>query len=289
MNNEEKEKLFADFDELKFNSKDRKEVFNKLHKQNVIKFSFHRSRPALLTSFLGLIGAAILFFALSSPNVFIQENQEIRSTSTTETIKTGFLLIKNENHRTSLNLVLSYNPNTRSLNVLSIPRDLYVPILDADGKNRGEDKVMHAFTFGGTEGVQQTLTNYFHVPHDFYSELTEDELIGFIDEIGGITPSSSEQALSGKDVLTSLLERNQATEDVLKMAEKEHYQLLTKFLKRAIEQPEESKIIGWNFPEEVEINTVEIAEMIELERIDGVFYYILEEEELEQVKDSLKH
>lgn len=169
--------------------------------------------------------ATVLFFS-----IFTDFNKEDRqSAENSEKHQTGFLFISNENYRTSLIFVLSYSPNTESLNVLSVPKSLKVPLYDADGNYRSSDKVLHAYGYGGANGTKETLKNHFtQSPPDFYMELTESEFIGFIDSIG-----------NGEEVLAALLKRDQAPMNELEMAEEEHYQVLSDLLERTIARDKE--------------------------------------------------
>lgn len=282
MNNKEKDTFFEDFDRVKFTDNDRKKVFNKLHARKDKNSTFFRFSPIVLSSFLGVVTVALLLVLLSSPNAVIQEEQQVNSSSNGKK-QTGVFLITNENLRAPLNIVYTSNPSTNSLNVLSVPRDLYVPIFNAEGKEIGQDKMLHAFAYGGKEGVKQTLLNYFQLTDDSFSVLTEDEFIKYIDQIGGISLESSGEILGGEEVLASISIRDQLTENV----EKEHYEILSAVLEAVLEQPKELNILK-GIPREVEINTIKITKNVNAEKIEGIYYYILEGEDLEEVKNSLR-
>lgn len=281
MNNSEKNRFFKDFDQVKFNSGDRKKVFEKIRASKEKKFSFFRFSPVVLSSFIGVVTVVLLLVILSFPNESIKEEQHSFNSSSMEKIQTGLILVTNENFRAPLNIIYSYQPNTESLTVLSIPRDLNVPIFNAEGKKIGLDKMMHAYAFGGQNGVEQTILKYFGVTCDSFSTLSEDEFIIYIDQIGGVSLGVDKE-LVGEEVLTSLTVRKQLT----KNEEKEHYELLSAVLEAALEQPKELNILK-GVPEEVEVNTINIAEKVKAERIDGIFYYILGEEDLKKIRNSL--
>ncbi|WP_404349290.1 LCP family protein [Sutcliffiella horikoshii] len=282
MNNKEKDTFFADFDRVKFNDNDRKEVFDKLNTKKNENFSFSRFRPVVFTAVLGIL-TVFFMVLLSSPTEVIHEKQHQINSSSTKNIQTGVLLITDENYRAPLNIVYSYNPSTNSLNVLSVPRDLYVPILNAEGKEIGLDKMLHAYAYGRQEGVKQTLLNFFQVTDDSFSVLTEEEFIKYIDQFGGMSLDSGGRRLGGEEVLASLSIRDQLTENV----EKEHYEILSAVLEAALEQPRELEFLQ-GIPGEVEVNTIKIAEKVNAEKIEGIYYYILEGKDLEEVKSSLK-
>ncbi len=282
MNNKEKNTFFEDFERVKFNANDRKKVFDKLHARKDKKLTFFRFSPVVLSSFLGVVTVVLLMVLLSSPNAVFQEEHQVNSSSAVKR-QTGIFLITNENLRAPLNIVYTYNPSTKSLNVMSVPRDLYVPIFSEEGKKIGMDKMMHAYAFGGQKGVEKTLLNYFQVTVDSFSALTEDEFIKYIDQIGGISSVSGEKNLGGEEVLASLSIRNQLTEN----EERKHYELLSAVLVAAMEQPKELNIFE-GVPEEVKVNSIQFAEKVNAERIEEIFYYILEGEDLEEVNSSFK-
>ncbi|MGD6874761.1 LCP family protein [Sutcliffiella horikoshii] len=280
MNNKEKDTFFEGFDRVEFSADDRKKVFEKLHTRKNKKFSFFRFKPVVLTSFLGVATVFLLMVLLSFPS---EEKQDNLNSASTKHIQTGVLLVTDENFRASLNIVYSYNTNLKTLNVLSVPRDLYVPIFNGEGKEIGRDKMLHAYAYGGQEGVKKTLLNFFQIRDDAFSVLTEDEFTKFIDQIGGITMESGGKVLGGEEVLTSLSIRDLLTEN----EEKEHYELLSAVLGVMSEEPIELDVLE-GIPEAVEINTINIAEKASAEKMEGIYYYKLEGEELEEVKSSLK-
>ncbi|KPB05929.1 LCP family glycopolymer transferase [Bacillus sp. CHD6a] len=282
MNNKEKDTFFEVFDRVKFNDNDRKKVFHKLHERKDKKLTFLGFSPVVLSSILGIVTVVLLMVLWSSPNAVIQEQQQVNSSPTVKK-QTGVFFITNENLRAPLNIVYSYNPSAKSLDVLSVPRDLYVPIFSSEGKKIGMDKMLHAYAFGGEEGVKQTLLNYFQIKDDSFSGITEEEFIKYVDQIGGISLKSDDEVLGGEEVLTSLSDRNLMTEN----EEKKHYEILTAVLERLLEDPKELNILE-GVPEEVEVNTIQIADKVNAEKIEGIFYFILEDEGLEEVKRSLK-
>ncbi|WP_404430718.1 LCP family protein [Sutcliffiella horikoshii] len=281
MNNKEKDTFFEDFDQVKFNANDRKKVFDKLHARKDKKLTFFRFSPVVISSFLGVVTVVILMVLLSSPNAVIQEKQQVNSSSAVKK-QTGVFLITNENLRAPLNIVYTYNPSTKSLNVMSVPRDLYVPIFSAEGRKIGMDKMLHAYAFGGQEGVRQTLLNYFQITDDSFSVLTEEEFIKYIDQIGGISSVSGEKISGGEEVLASLSIRDQLTEN----EEREHYEILSAVLEAALEDSELNVLE--EVPRKIKVNTIKIADKVNAKKIEGIYYYILEDEDLEEVRSSLK-
>ena len=72
-------------------------------------------------------------------------------------------------------------PATHQVSMLSIPRDLWVPL--ATG---GSAKIDAAYAFGGPAGAIQTVEQDFHVHVDFYAWIGLQGLVGLINRVGGI-------------------------------------------------------------------------------------------------------
>ncbi|HEY7073565.1 MAG TPA: LCP family protein [Acidimicrobiales bacterium] len=66
--------------------------------------------------------------------------------------------------------------------MLSIPRDLYVPIAGTDGKQK-----INAAYNGGPTRLVDTVTQYFDIPIDRYMEVDFVSFAGLVDALGGIT------------------------------------------------------------------------------------------------------
>ncbi|GAB3056792.1 LCP family glycopolymer transferase [Virgibacillus ainsalahensis] len=84
--------------------------------------------------------------------------------------------------RSDTMILMSANPNTNSMQMLSIPRDTYVNI-----PGRGMDKINHAYAFGGVELSVQTVEEAFDIPVHFYARVNMEGFEQGIDAIGGVT------------------------------------------------------------------------------------------------------
>ncbi len=88
-------------------------------------------------------------------------------------------------------ILVRVDPEAGSVTMLSIPRDLYVPLYSPGGSYESPDKVSEAFGFngGGTSGIDSeisTVENDFHIQVDHYVWIGLQGLINLIDEVGGI-------------------------------------------------------------------------------------------------------
>ncbi|MFD1849043.1 LCP family protein [Oceanobacillus bengalensis] len=84
--------------------------------------------------------------------------------------------------RSDTMILLSLNPNTNSMLMLSIPRDTYVNI-----PGRGMDKINHSYAFGGTDLSVQTVEETFNVPIHVYGRVNMEGFQQGIDALGGVT------------------------------------------------------------------------------------------------------
>lgn len=80
-------------------------------------------------------------------------------------------------------IVLTVNPNTNSVKMLSIPRDTRTEMV---GKGT-QDKINHAFAFGGVEMSIATVENFLDIPIDYYVEINMEGFKDIVDAVGGVT------------------------------------------------------------------------------------------------------
>ena len=84
--------------------------------------------------------------------------------------------------RTDTNLILIVNPVAKHIEMVSLPRDGYIPNTAMDNQN---DKLTHTGNFGVETSVA-TLEQFFEIPIDFYARVSFNSLIEIVDTIGGI-------------------------------------------------------------------------------------------------------
>lgn len=94
--------------------------------------------------------------------------------------------------RSDTMILLSLNPTTDSMVMLSIPRDTYVNI-----PSRGMDKINHAYAFGGVELSVQTVEEAFDLPVHLYARVNMEGFKQGIDAIGGVTVNNSQSFSQG--------------------------------------------------------------------------------------------
>lgn len=94
--------------------------------------------------------------------------------------------------RSDTMILMSLNPNTNEMDMLSIPRDTYVNI-----PGRGMDKINHAYAFGGVELSVQTVEEAFDLPVHFYASVNMEGFEQGIDAIGGVTVTNNQAFSQG--------------------------------------------------------------------------------------------
>ncbi|WP_010094183.1 LCP family protein [Ornithinibacillus scapharcae] len=94
--------------------------------------------------------------------------------------------------RTDTMILLSVNPNTNSMLMLSIPRDTYVEIPEY-----GMDKINHAYVRGGIERTIDTVEQTFDIPVHFYGKVNMEGFELGVDALGGITVQNKMEFTQG--------------------------------------------------------------------------------------------
>ncbi|MDQ1144278.1 LCP family protein required for cell wall assembly [Bacillus sp. SORGH_AS 510] len=79
-------------------------------------------------------------------------------------------------------IVLTVNPNTNSVKMLSIPRDTRTEIV---GKGT-EDKINHAYAFGGVPMSMDTVEKFLNIPIDYYLQINMEGFKDIVDAVGGV-------------------------------------------------------------------------------------------------------
>lgn len=78
-------------------------------------------------------------------------------------------------------MIVHVDPIRNRTGVISIPRDTRVQIPDV-----GISKINHAYARGGTDLLQQTVSNFLNIPIHHYIQVDSTKLAELIDRIGGI-------------------------------------------------------------------------------------------------------
>lgn len=119
-----------------------------------------------------------------------RERSEKRIEDVTLTKKEPFSLLvlgvderEGDRGRSDTIIVLSINPNQNSVKMLSIPRDTRTEIIG----NKMEDKINHAYAFGGVEMAMATVEHFLDIPIDYYMKINMEGFKEIVDAVGGVT------------------------------------------------------------------------------------------------------
>ncbi|MGY3714721.1 LCP family glycopolymer transferase [Sutcliffiella cohnii] len=291
MDNKEKEYLFPEFDDLTFDATDREKVFRRIKNEtskNKVKKLFKSFSALFITSITGIV--AVLIFILFSSSTIFNNNEEIHNVAQIgeyENPRTELLIIRREEHEVAdLLLLFSYIPSENNLKILSIHRDLYVPIIDDTGQERKKGKALYTTIFESKAAVK-SFSKFFGMQIDSYHELTEGRFVQLLNSLGGISQTTTNETLSGEEVLSQLLARYDPARHTFEHREKQHNELLVAIIEDLI-----NKNITQIFPEidtskDLKIDAIEMGELVEFSSVKGIVYYMVDEEGIEKVRTEL--
>lgn len=118
---------------------------------------------------------------------------------TKEAERLNFLLLgvderENDAGRSDAVIVLTLKPETEEMQLVSIPRDTRTLIV-----GRGtQDKINHAYAFGGPDMAVQTVQNFLGIEIDFFVRINMEGLKELVDELGTITVDNEIEWNDGK-------------------------------------------------------------------------------------------
>ncbi|NSL51766.1 LCP family protein [Calidifontibacillus erzurumensis] len=225
--------------------------------------------------------------------------------------------------RTDAMILATFNEKEKSVKMVSIPRDSRVELV---GRNR-MDKIAHAHAYGGLDMAVKTVEKLFEIPVDYYVRLDFDAFIKIIDALGGIeidvpfdiVEQNSHrvkntikikkglQTLNGEQALAYArtrkydgdVERGMRQQEILKAVL--HKGLSIRAVSKygeVIESIGDHLVTNMTFDEMLAFHDYVYkgknidVEMLTLSgknaRINRLYYYLLDEEKLEEVKTKLK-
>ncbi|MXS29858.1 LytR family transcriptional regulator [Enterococcus faecalis] len=87
-----------------------------------------------------------------------------------------------EQGRSDTTIVATVNPRDKQTTLVSLARDTYV---DIPGQGK-QDKLNHAYTFGGASLAMDTVENYLNIPINHYVSINMAGLKELVNAVGGI-------------------------------------------------------------------------------------------------------
>ncbi|MBH0164106.1 LCP family protein [Fictibacillus sp. 7GRE50] len=223
---------------------------------------------------------------------------------------------RNDKGRSDTIIIAAVNPNKESMLMFNIPRDTRTEII---GKGY-EDKINHAYNVGGSQMALDTAENFLDISLDYYVKVNMESFKDIVDAVGGVevnNPKSFEyqgnyfptgyQELNGTEALAYSRMRYQDTKGDLGRNDRQR-QIITSIIDKGARVSSITKfdnildILGNNvktnitFEEMKNIqqnyknarNNIESTEIKgNNEKINGVWYYLVKEEERTRIHSLL--
>jgi len=112
--------------------------------------------------------------------------KKLNATETLNVLLLGIDAEDNQRGRSDAIMVMQLDPNTDEMTIVSIPRDARTEIV---GKGI-DDKINHAHAFGGPDMAVATVENFLDIDIDYYVSINMDGLVELVDELGTISISN---------------------------------------------------------------------------------------------------
>ncbi|MFZ3576889.1 LCP family protein [Virgibacillus sp. DJP39] len=223
---------------------------------------------------------------------------------------------ENDVGRSDTMILMSLNPSTNKMIMVSIPRDTYVDIPGV-----GMDKINHSYAFGGVDLAVKSVEKAFDVPVHFYIKVNMEGFKQGINALGGVTITNDQAFsqggetfntgtidLNGEEALKYIrmrkedprgdIGRNERQRSVIKAAMDEvaSFSSITKVSNILT-------ILGDNVTTNLNMdkmqtlfsdyrNTRNNIETLEIsgsgEMINGVWYYIVPDQEINRITQAIK-
>lgn len=225
---------------------------------------------------------------------------------------------ENDKGRSDSMIVLTVNPEVKSVKMLSIPRDTLTDIVGHGTR----DKINHAYAFGGVEMSMDTVEGLLDIPIDYYVQINMEGFEDIVNSVGGVTVNNDlnfnyqgysfeegQLALNGKEALAfSRMRYDDPRGDFGR-------QLRQREVIQAVIREGASVSSLWKFDDifdalgnNVKTNLT-FEEMVDIQKhykaaskdieqiqiktgsgtkIDGIYYYVIPEEELGEIQKTLQ-
>jgi LCP family protein required for cell wall assembly len=218
--------------------------------------------------------------------------------------------------RSDTMIVMSLNPNTNSMKMLSIPRDTYVNI-----PGYGMDKINHAYAFGGVDLSVETVESNFDIPIHIYARVNMEGFKQGIDAIGGVTVNNTQSFsqggstfaegpihLNGEQALDYIRMRKQDPRGDMGRNERQRA-VITAAIDRAASFSSITKfgeimdILGGNVQTNLDMDKIQTLftgylgtrhniDTLEIQgsgsTIDGIWYYMVSDSEINRISSEIR-
>ncbi|MBO0996458.1 LytR family transcriptional regulator [Bacillus sp. SD075] len=219
--------------------------------------------------------------------------------------------------RSDTMIVLTVNPQKKSVKMLSIPRDTRTEIVG----HGTQDKINHAFAFGGAKMSMDTVENFLDIPIDYYMKINMEGFKDIVDAVGGVTVQNDldftsdgihfakgTRTLNGKEALAySRMRHDDPSGDFGRQSRQRS--IIEAVIKKGASVSSLTKYdevfdaLGNNIQTnltfddmmDIQKNYRDASKSITQSsingngtKIDGIYYYIVSDEEKEKVQSELK-
>ncbi|HEY4602060.1 MAG TPA: LCP family protein [Cerasibacillus sp.] len=243
-------------------------------------------------------------------------NKILKNTKSINILLLGVDARAGDRGRSDTMILMSLNPKTDRMIMMSIPRDTYVNI-----PGRGMDKINHAYAFGGTELSINTVEEAFNVPLHFYARVNMEGFQQGVDAIGGVNVNNEfefsqggkhfpkgEIHLNGDDALNYIrmrkkdprgdMGRNDRQRQVIAAAMKkganvsnitkfgEVFDILGNNVETNMDQDQMQKLFTSYRHTQNNIETLEVKGSGQM--MNGVWYYVVPDGEFQQLTKTIK-
>lgn len=96
---------------------------------------------------------------------------------------------RTEQGRSDTIMVVTINPQNKKTTMVSIPRDTYVSIVG----HGTQDKINHAYAFGGAAMSMDTVSKFFDIPLDHYVSINMEGIKELVDAVGGVDVNNEQE------------------------------------------------------------------------------------------------
>lgn len=219
--------------------------------------------------------------------------------------------------RSDIIMVISYNPISRECLITSLPRDLRVNI-----PGYGLDKINHAYAYGGRSLIDQTIEELLGISLDFSVKVDFETFSKIIDDFSGVLVNAQkdfpyndgslairqgEQLLNGQEALFYVRFRSDEEGDFGRIARQQEVviSMLDQVSKLGLKKIDELINKYYNKGVETNASLIKLEEYVNLssrdqvisfqkhrletrsELIDGLWYELYTQEDLEAIKNLL--
>ncbi|SIT73729.1 polyisoprenyl-teichoic acid--peptidoglycan teichoic acid transferase TagU [Edaphobacillus lindanitolerans] len=220
--------------------------------------------------------------------------------------------------RSDTMIVLTVNPKEKKTTMVSLPRDTYTEIVGKGVK----DKINHAFAFGGVEMSMASVENLLDIPIDYVVQVNMESFKEIVDAVGGITVDNDlafsqgqytfpegpvqingDEALAyvrmrkqdprgdfgrqdrQKDVIQGVIKKGASLDSLM------NYRSIFGAISKNVRTNltfDEMNDLQKNYRDATRNVNQIIVEKGQGQKMDGIWYYLMNDEELDSISSQLK-